>query len=252
MILLKAFKYAWRRYPLAVMICLGYLGLHFTYVKYRDTILLGFVLSPMPAVFSREQDVLILGYAELETRFGTTPVLPLSVVTSSSHYLRYMYSGKHNFSAAGIPLSGSRLFITFEYNDIVPIATNRKFIIEPYSFRLEHIFVEYVYREKESLRFVMADEYPEKIELSDGTEVHLQKTPNIIMHVQPDTNWEIKGHYDNFFVKHPGETEPREYTSITFEKNWGKFIKGSYTPPMKLPGWPGDPESTIKIPPRRF
>jgi len=241
------FWIAWKKMSLGaklgIIFPLIYILLHFAPVQYRDKTMIGFVLEPLPDLFQAQRDIVILGWADLETSLGTIRVKPFYRVNAIGHNIRYFEGrnfrigrAEHNISILGNILENPGF--SFEWDDIKAMAFNQIMDIQG---QLIHAVYAYPrYNENGEMVDIVInfkgnpDMTDNIIVLSDGTEIGFGYDYQELFFIVQSTavNTWIIGidgryrHFDYFFVTRSEGAEPEKFVEITFEENWGKFIVG--------------------------
>ncbi|GHT70769.1 hypothetical protein FACS1894110_22810 [Spirochaetia bacterium] len=227
-------------------IVLLYIGLRFPFVYYDGEAIWTVCFEPLNEIFAGDIKGYILGRYTLETQYGDITIKPFCSFQAHDHRIDYIsatdfYEGRaeHNlvFLENKIDEFAS---ISFYYRNIERITVEQEFNLDKYSFGIEKIWVQCnISRANYGTITFTVSQFPERIILSDGSEVEIVKdtvgtrevgivTDNWYFDLRPDGLWTMRGIRDSNYaiVKLPGETEGQRYTSITFEENWGNFVDG--------------------------
>jgi hypothetical protein len=237
--------------------------MHFNIVWYRDQGILVFHLGFIKNLRTGDQKGIILGAYTLESEFGSIRVKPFSWFSSTSYLLRSIKSSFLGRIDYDLVILGNKItskwvhFSLTDYvdgvRDIYSIGMDQYLSVGPYLFNVQYICIERkdTIAERDSLGninslrdidtheiWLKIDDFPELIELADGTEIRfpVEMLENyslqywLIVH-KTDT-WIIDSNgYEseekNVTVKLPEEKEFRAYKTVSFEKDWGRFIEGT-------------------------
>ena len=200
--------------------------------------MIGFVLAPLPSLFSVQRDVVILGLDNLETSFGTIRIKPFCTFSTNHHDINYLEGknfrtgrAEHDISILGNILENPGF--SFEYDDIAIMNFSQILDIQGQLIDADRAFSSYN-ENGEVIRVVIIFHAnpTEKITLSDGMQIEPQRQGQSLFFSVNDTNtWtlgieEMFRHRSYFLVTRSEWDEPRKFVEITFEENWGKFIDG--------------------------
>jgi hypothetical protein len=234
--------------------------MHFNTIWYRGQRILVFHLDFIKNLRTGNQYGVILGTYTLESEFGSITVKPFSRFRSASYRLSTIESTSLGKIDYDLVILGNKItpysWVGFSVADIhhkldiYSIMIDGNLPVSPYLFKVRDISIkrEDVIAERDalghinSLRDIETHEiwlkiydYPEIIELADGTEIRFPVKGgggSYWFIVQKTDTWIIRGRGyvdegDNISVKLPGEKEFRAYETVSFEKDWGRFIEGT-------------------------
>jgi hypothetical protein len=241
--------------------------MHFNIIWYRDQGILIFHLDFIRNLRSGNQNGIILGTYTLESEFGSIRVRPFSWFRSSSYKLRTIKSSSLGKVDYDLVILGNKLtpkWISFSLADYVDgvrdidsFAIKQGLTVGPYQFNVQYISIKRkdTIAERDSLGHINSvrdiDTHeiwlniydpPDIIELADSTKIRFPFKDDINMDywliVHKTNTWIFKNtitvsesEADYISVKLPGEEEFRAYRTVSFEKDWGRFIEGT---PLKV------------------
>jgi hypothetical protein len=194
--------------------------------------------NPIPTQRPQEQFFgRVIGTHVLETEFGQITLKNSARIRSKYNDVDYIGAenfeegrASHNLVVDGIELqpnitvylSGGEIYaLKFDRQDVtfsgVPLRLYEISINSP----------DRINTTQGDIVLLVGQEQGSYITLADSTQIYRHDTnSSAVLHIYKNSEYWRWSNIYSFPVRLPGETEPSDYTSITFGENWGAFIEG--------------------------